>query len=133
MKLLSVVLVFAALSASAQERIANRVDVTVATHHSDSNLTLEANTSDTKKFTLDAFPNPVKTELTITYSLPRSTTAKLLFYDMSGKVRATICDEQQSSGKHEIKYDLSETPTGSYILGLVAGSDQRSKTIKVVR
>jgi hypothetical protein len=133
MKLLSFVFVFAALSASAQERIVTRVSETRVVRASDSNLTLDAENADAKKLSLDAYPNPANAEITITFSLPTKSTAKIVFYDMSGKVRATISDEQQSAGKHEIKYDLSKTPTGSYILGLVTGSDQRSKVIKVVR
>ncbi len=82
---------------------------------------------------LSVFPNPASKELSIKYTVPAGVHGKLVLHDMNGKVRATIWDGISVEKTHEIKYDLTKTPPGSYIVGLVCGSDQCSKVVTVVR
>ncbi len=82
---------------------------------------------------VSVFPNPATKELTIKYTVPTGVHGKLVLYDMNGKVRATIWDGISVEETHEIKYDLTKTPPGSYIVGLVCGADQCSKVVTVVR
>ena len=82
---------------------------------------------------LSVFPNPASKELSIKYTVPTGVHGKLILHDMNGKVRATIWDGITSEPTQEIKYDLTKTPPGSYIVGLVCGSDQCSKVVTVVR
>jgi hypothetical protein len=65
--------------------------------------------------------------------VPAGVHGKLILHDMNGKIRATIWDGISSEETQEIKYDLTKTPPGSYIVGLVCGADQCSKVVTVVR
>lgn len=82
---------------------------------------------------LSVFPNPASKELSIKYTVPTGVHGKLVLHDMNGKVRSTIWDGTSSEETQEIKYDLTKTPPGSYIVGLVCGADQCSKVVTVVR
>lgn len=82
---------------------------------------------------ISVFPNPASKELSIKYTVPAGVHGKLVLHDMNGKVRATIWDGIAAEETQEIKYDLTKTPPGSYIVGLVCGADQCSKVVTVVR
>lgn len=82
---------------------------------------------------LSVFPNPASKELSIKYTMPTGIHGKLVLHDMNGNVRATLWDGIAHEKTQEIKYDLSKTPAGSYIVGLVCGADQCSKVVTVVR
>jgi hypothetical protein len=86
-----------------------------------------------EKPSLSVYPNPASKEVTIKYSLPGNAASKLTLHDVNGALKSTIWSGNEAQGKHEIKWDVSHLTSGSYILGLVYGSEQRSEFIRITK
>jgi hypothetical protein len=85
-----------------------------------------------------SYPNPARDAATIEFVLPRSTTAKLTVYDLSGRKVRTLVDEELPAGEHEVVWNLATdagTPAapGIYIYRLQAGSDAGTRRIVIAR
>lgn len=79
------------------------------------------------------YPNPFNAETTIQYSLPEETHVELAVYDILGRRVATLADERQEAGYHEVNFDASELSTGTYIYEIRAGEFSQSKQLLLVK
>jgi hypothetical protein len=79
---------------------------------------------------LSVFPNPSGNDLNISYSFPDKENAKLILYDLTGKI---IREQVITSDAYTYseKWDVSKLPSGSYILGLSTVKESKSKVILV--
>lgn len=84
------------------------------------------------KLSLSIYPNPSTKGSTISFITPTRGRARLVVYDMTGRVVSTLFDAM-SEGQQEILFDASQLAAGSYIVGLVCGADQVSEIVRVVR
>jgi hypothetical protein len=84
-----------------------------------------------EEISLSCYPNPASKELTIHYTTASNATAKILLYDMNGK----LCKKPQYllPERNETRYNVSDLPNGSYILGLITETGKQSTIIKIVR
>jgi hypothetical protein len=79
---------------------------------------------------LSSFPNPSSKELNIIYTLPINESARIILYDLTGKIiREGICSIE--SGEHQIAWDISDLANGNYILGLITAAEKRSQIIVI--
>lgn len=62
------------------------------------------NINDASGMNVSVYPNPVRSELTITYQLEKAANVEISIFDLSGKKVACVLDENQSAGYHEVKW-----------------------------
>jgi len=87
------------------------------------------------QFNLHIFPNPFSDLLNINYSTATPSRVKISITDMEGSLIATLADEEQESGNHNLQFDASKNnfSTGVYYLRLIIGDEVIvSKIIKIV-
>lgn len=76
------------------------------------------------------YPNPFNPQTMLQIDLPNSSPVKLTVYDMLGKEITVLKNEVMPAGSHEVAFDGSELPSGTYICKLQAGDYIES--IKIV-
>jgi hypothetical protein len=75
-----------------------------------------------QQFRLDQnYPNPFNPATTITYTVGRTSRVSLRVFNLVGKEVATLLDETQSAGHHEVVFDATNFPSGMYLYQLHAG------------
>jgi len=80
-------------------------------------------------FALEApFPNPFRTETTVTYTLPRAATVRLEAFDALGRRVALLAEGARSAGTHEATFDASALPQGLYLVRLTASGPGGEQT-----
>jgi hypothetical protein len=76
------------------------------------------------------YPNPFTATTTIHYNLTENGQVTLNVYDVTGKQVATVVNENQTGGGHDVKFDGSDLKNGVYFYRLQAGnSTQTGKLI----
>lgn len=68
---------------------------------------------------LKNYPNPVKSSTTFSYQLPAAGSVNLKIYDAIGTERATLVNENQTSGSHTIDFNAEDLSAGVYSYRLV--------------
>ncbi len=76
------------------------------------------------------YPNPFNPVTKISYSLPRQGFVSLKVYNALGNEVATLLNEEQNAGMHEIFFDGSTLPTGVYYLQMT--SNDYKQIIKMI-
>ena len=80
---------------------------------------------------LSLFPNPAHGQLTITYSLARSSQVALTIYDNNGKTLKNIIEGKKIKGKHETRVNVSDLPPGVYLCVVRAGNAKTESTFVI--
>lgn len=80
-----------------------------------------------------AFPNPCSTTLTISFELQKAEEVTVTLYNITGQAAGIITHQYYSSGKHNISYNVSDLPAGSYYYTFKAGDCALSKKIIVLK
>jgi len=78
-------------------------------------------------------PNPVRTYTSIRYTLPSSAPVRLAIYNVVGEKIATLVDEWQTGGAHDVPWQTHGAPPGLYLYTLSAGTVSLTGTLTVVR
>jgi hypothetical protein len=78
-------------------------------------------------------PNPFNPTTSIAYVLPAAMQAKLLVYNLTGQVVATLFDGYQEAGRHEVVFEASHLPSGSYFAVLQAGGEKRIRRVVLMK
>ncbi|MEP7233997.1 MAG: T9SS type A sorting domain-containing protein, partial [Ignavibacteriota bacterium] len=92
-------------------------------------LTSEVRAENKFPLTLSPYPNPASMELTIPYTLPEQGNARLLLYNLEGRI---IRESRIDSDTYELKWDISDLPTGSYVLVLMAEKETKTQIVKIM-
>lgn len=79
------------------------------------------------------YPNPFNPSTTIPYYLPVSTHVKLIVYDALGREVATLVDEKQPAGLHEVLFDAARLSSGFYFYRFIAGSFANSREMLLIK
>lgn len=79
------------------------------------------------------FPNPFNPSTAITYEIPVSTHVKLQVYDGFGREVATLVDNKQTAGKHEINFDGTNFSSGFYFYKITAGEFVQTKEMLLIK
>ncbi len=80
-----------------------------------------------------SFPNPSASSATIRYTLTHSSDVSLKIFDLSGKEIKQLVNEYQNSGTHEIVFNASALPSGSYTYQLKTGDAILSQQMIIVK
>jgi len=79
-----------------------------------------------------AYPNPVRSMLTIRFKSDSATEASLLIYDLSGILLMKEQQVYQPGGNQNIKVQVNNLPNGIYLYSLICGGNvQSGKFIKI--
>jgi hypothetical protein len=79
------------------------------------------------------YPNPFNTVTKITYSLPVSGKVALKVYNTLGKEIATLIDEEQIAGIHEVNFNASSLSGGIYYYKLQAGMVEKTRKMILMK
>lgn len=86
------------------------------------------------QFALEAsYPNPVRTQATISYALPEAAEVTLTVYDVLGRKVKRLVQSAHAAGFHRAQFDASGLPSGTYLYRLRAGTFTKTKRMVVVR
>ena len=83
--------------------------------------------------TLNSYPNPVRGQGTIEYRLPKSSSVRLVLYDMLGRRVQTLASGRRQGGRHVVDLDASRLTSGVYFARLEADGATRTRKIVVVK
>ena len=89
-----------------------------------------------KEFALHpAYPNPFNPTATITFDVPAQThsNASLRIYDITGRLVATLVDEQLAPGTHTLQWQPVNLSSGLYIVQLKAGEKIFNQKITFIK
>lgn len=84
-------------------------------------------------FSLFTFPNPFKDFTTVGYDLPHRTQVFLRVYDSSGRIVCKLLEGERLRGRHYIRWNRVELPSGVYLLWLEAGQYVTTRKAILVR
>ena len=83
--------------------------------------------------TLTAYPNPVREQGTLEYTLPEAAEVSLRVYDVLGRRVQTLASGRVEAGRHTATLPTSGLSSGVYIARLRAGGTTVTRKITVVR
>ncbi len=79
------------------------------------------------------YPNPFNPTTTIRYSIPRPGLVDLKVFNLSGQEVATLVNEHQHAGAHEVQWHSNNLPGGLYVYRLQSGDWVESKKIILLK
>ncbi len=79
------------------------------------------------------YPNPFNPTTKIKYQLPQESYVTIKLYDILGRELKVLTATQHDAGIHELKFDGSDLPSGTYIYRITAGSFTESKKMLLVK
>jgi len=79
---------------------------------------LKSNIGELNGNVISVYPNPVTTDVTITFEVKETTNANLSVYDMVGRKLVTILDTQIPNGQYTYNENLGQLEPGVYIVTL---------------
>jgi hypothetical protein len=79
------------------------------------------------------YPNPFNPSTTITYSLAKAGNVTLKIYDLLGKEVAVLVNGYKTKGQYNIKFEVSNLPSGIYIYQLNSNGYSLSKKMVILK
>lgn len=79
------------------------------------------------------FPNPFSGSTTIAFRLTDAQDVEVSVWDLSGQQVDVLVDNVQPEGHHEVQFDASELPSGTYFVRLQTPTRQVSRKMIVAR
>jgi len=85
------------------------------------------------KFLFLNFPNPFNPVTTIRYSLPTDGDVRLTVFDMLGKEVAVLANGFQTAGEHQVRWDATNFPSGTYFSCLKSGGSVQIQRMTLLK
>lgn len=79
------------------------------------------------------YPNPFNPVTTIGFSLPQSSEVNLTVYDMLGRQVRVLVNGIMTGGRHEIAFEASDLPSGTYLYRLETPTQTLSKMLTLLK
>jgi hypothetical protein len=86
-----------------------------------------------EKLTVEIFPNPVTTDLTVSFSLPKNQNLTATLTNLQGDVIVLLQNQEFLQGKNTISLETNEFPSGIYFLKLRTELFSITKKLVMVR
>jgi hypothetical protein len=84
--------------------------------------------------TLDMFPSPFSSVLSVSFNLPESGKATVLVYDLSGRLVDTVTDELFPAGESTVQWTVPEgVSSGCYLIRYSAGTESDVETVVLLK
>ncbi len=94
---------------------------------------MEAATDTPGVLALNNFPNPFRENTAIHYELPADGPVRVSVWDLSGSPVATLVDETQAAGAHDVSFSAGELSAGTYFVRVQQGRYLRSHKLLLVK
>ncbi|MCD6587832.1 MAG: T9SS type A sorting domain-containing protein [Candidatus Fermentibacteraceae bacterium] len=83
---------------------------------------------------VEVFPNPFSSVLSVSFNLPESGEASVLIYDLSGRLVGTVADEVFPAGENTVQWTVpGSVSSGCYLLRYNAGLEPGVKTVVLIK
>jgi hypothetical protein len=79
------------------------------------------------------YPNPLRRETAIQYTLTTETTVSLVIFNQLGQQIGTLVDERQQPGKHQVLWNAEGQSPGIYYHRLQAEGHQTTGKMVVIK
>lgn len=79
------------------------------------------------------YPNPFNPQTTIPFVLPEAGRARLTVYDILGKEVAVLVEDKLEKGKHEIRWNAGDTPSGVFTYVLRTSTTTLRRSLVLVK
>ena len=79
------------------------------------------------------YPNPFNPNTTIRYALPQRSHVTLTVYNTLGQQIATLVNESQGAGYHDVRFDGTGVASGVYYYRLTVGQSVHTRKMAVVK
>ncbi len=79
------------------------------------------------------YPNPFNPTTLIPFSLTEAADVSIKVYDLLGRTVATLVDGAMPAGVHEVRFEASHLPTGTYLVRMEAGSIVQTQRIILMK
>jgi fibronectin type 3 domain-containing protein len=83
--------------------------------------------------TIISYPNPMREQATLEYTLPEAGQVRLTIYDMLGRRVATLKKGSKKAGRYRVSLERTDLSSGVYFGRLKVGDQTRTHKITVVR
>lgn len=82
---------------------------------------------------LPAYPNPFNPSTTLRYQLPASAEVELNVYNVQGQLVATLVEQHQSAGSHEVTFNASDLASGFYFYRLKTENFTQTRAVTLIK
>lgn len=79
------------------------------------------------------YPNPFNPQTNVRYVLTKAGPTQLTVFDGLGRVIEHVVDEHQQAGEHEVVFDATGWPSGTYLYTLQSGDQVESRKMTLLR
>jgi glycosidase len=79
------------------------------------------------------YPNPFNPRTRIVFDLPSGMPVRLAVFDILGRRVALLSDGVMTAGRHEVDFDASGLPSGTYLYRLEAGGQAVTRAMALIR
>lgn len=80
-----------------------------------------------------AYPNPFAYSTTLAFALDRPGLVRLAVLDVRGRVLNHLVDGARTAGRHTVRFDAFNLPSGTYFARLETASGSKTQPISIVR
>ena len=82
---------------------------------------------------LQNYPNPFNPSTIIPFTLPNRARVTLSIFDVNGRERALLLDQEMSAGRHDISFDASNLSSGLYLIRLSSDLGIHTRMMMLVK
>ena len=79
------------------------------------------------------YPNPFNPETTIRFGVPEAAYVRLVVYDVLGRQVRVLVEGTRASGRHEVVFEASNLPSGTYLVRLETPQGSFVQTMQLVK
>ncbi len=80
-----------------------------------------------------AYPNPFNPQTSLTLSLPEAATVSVEAFDLMGRHVARLYNGYQIAGQHQITFDASQLPSGTYVIRALGARHIATQRVMLVK
>ena len=88
---------------------------------------------DYSKTSFSIYPNPTSEAIKISYMMDKSGESSIMLYNELGELIKVLACGYLESGNHEENFDLSDIPSGAYMVIIKSGSGAQSERISIIK